>query len=86
MNPFVFVLLVLLFVLLTPGVLLTLPKKGMNIWIIALTHGVIFAVVWLILYKSLKHSNYVYIHEGMDPTDMTTPPNISKKVTTPKPN
>lgn len=66
MNLFFLVLLVLLFVLLTPGVLLTLPKKGMNIWVIALTHGIIFAVVWFFLYKTLKQTQYVFIHEGME--------------------
>ena len=65
MNLLFLVLLVIIFVLLTPGVLLTLPKKGMNIWVIALTHGVIFAVVWFLLIRALKETNYIYIHEGI---------------------
>ena len=68
MNLVYLVLLVVLFVLLTPGVLLTLPKKGTNIWIIALTHGIIFAVVWFLLYKAIKQTNYIYI-EGMKDLD-----------------
>ena len=60
MNLLFLVLLVIIFVLLTPGVLLTLPKKGMNIWVIALTHGVIFAVVWFLLIRALKETNYIF--------------------------
>ena len=76
------VLLVILFVLLTPGILLTLPKKGAKLWIIALTHGVIFAIVWFFIYKALTQTNYVYIHEGnavMNPVS----PNQDKKTPDP---
>ena len=44
-----FLLAVLLFVLLTPGILLRLPPNGSK-WTVALVHGVIFAAVMHILY------------------------------------
>lgn len=44
-----FLLAVLLFVLLTPGILLRLPPNGSK-WTVALVHGVLFATVMHILY------------------------------------
>ena len=44
-----FLLAVLLFVLLTPGILLRLPPNGSK-WTVALVHGVLFAAVMHILY------------------------------------
>ena len=40
----------LLFVLLTPGVLLTLPSGG-NKLTVAVVHGLVFAVVWHFTHK-----------------------------------
>lgn len=48
MMFFVFVL----FVVLTPGVLLTLPPNSSNI-VVALVHGLVFAVVFLLTHKHL---------------------------------
>lgn len=45
MNLFASLYVVLLFVLLTPGVLLTLPKGGSKLTV-AVVHGLVFAVVW----------------------------------------
>ena len=45
MNLFTTLYLVALFVALTPGVLLTLPKGG-NKMTVAVVHGLVFAVVW----------------------------------------
>ena len=44
-----FLLAVLLFVLLTPGILLRLPPNGSK-WTVALVHGVLFSAVMHILY------------------------------------
>ena len=44
--------LALLFVVLTPGVLLTLPKGGARITV-ALVHGLVFAVVYHFTYKTV---------------------------------
>ena len=45
MNLFMTLYLAALFVALTPGVLLTLPKGG-NKMTVAVVHGLVFAVVW----------------------------------------
>ena len=50
MNLVVNLYVVLLFVLLTPGVLLTLPKGGKKLTVAAV-HGLIFAVVYYFTYK-----------------------------------
>jgi len=50
MNAFVFVYLVLLFVVLTPGILVSLPPRGGK-YAVAFTHAVVFAAVWWITHK-----------------------------------
>ena len=45
MNLFMTLYLFALFVALTPGVLLTLPKGGNKITV-AVVHGLVFAVIW----------------------------------------
>jgi len=47
----------LLFVVLTPGVLLRLPMKGSKMTV-ALTHGAIFAVVWYFTHKMVSSGPY----------------------------
>jgi hypothetical protein len=53
-HPVMTALTALLFVVLTPGILVTIPAKGSKI-IVALTHGIIFALVYYLLHKSLLH-------------------------------
>ena len=50
MNLIVSLYVALLFVLLTPGVLLTLPKGGKKLTV-ALVHGLIFALVYHFTHK-----------------------------------
>ena len=45
MNVYMSLYLVLLFVALTPGVLLSLPPGGSKL-VVAATHGVVFALVY----------------------------------------
>ena len=45
MNALLFAYTVLLFVLLTPAILLSLPPKGGK-WVVALVHGVVFTLVY----------------------------------------
>ena len=45
-----FLFKVILFVLLTPGVFVTLPKASSGKYVIATVHGVIFAILAHILY------------------------------------
>ena len=47
-----FIVIVGLFYVLTPGILLRLPPKA-SPKIVALTHGVVFALVWWIIHKPL---------------------------------
>jgi hypothetical protein len=63
MKLIAFFFLIALFVVLTPGNFLTLPKKNMSKWAISLTHGVVFAIVWFIIHKPLTQ-NYGFIFEG----------------------
>lgn len=44
--------LVLLFVLLTPGVLVTLPSKKSSLLTVAVVHGVVFALVYHLTNKA----------------------------------
>ena len=50
MNLVMSLYVVLLFVLLTPGVLLTLPKGGSKLTVAAV-HGVVFAVVYYLTHR-----------------------------------
>jgi hypothetical protein len=52
MNLVLFLLLVVLFAVLTPGVLLRLPKNGSK-WTVAFTHGLVFALVWTLSHRTL---------------------------------
>jgi hypothetical protein len=61
----IFVLQVLLFVLLTPGILLVLPPKSSK-YIVALTHGVIFSALWILLYKPFCKFCSLMRLEGME--------------------
>ena len=70
----VFVLQVLLFVLLTPGILLVLPPKSSK-YVVAITHGVVFSALWILLYKpfckfcSLLKLEGLTDKEGIDEKD-----------------
>jgi hypothetical protein len=48
-KPANIVVPVLLFILLTPGLLFDLPEKNSELWIKSLTHGAIFAGIYILL-------------------------------------
>lgn len=50
MNIFTLFYMFVLFVLLTPGILLTLPPKGSK-WSVAIVHGLVFTLVWWFTHK-----------------------------------
>jgi len=52
MNLFVSLYLAALFVALTPGILLTLPKGGKKLTV-AVVHGLVFAVVYYLTHKAV---------------------------------
>jgi hypothetical protein len=58
----------LLFVALTPGVLLTLPKGGSRLTV-AFVHGLVFAVVYYFTQNAvLNASGQMDMFQGMNPT------------------
>ena len=57
MNTFMFAYAALLFIVLTPGVLLRLPMNGSKMTV-ALTHGLVFAVVWHFTHKMVWRASY----------------------------
>ena len=61
----------LLFVALTPGVLLTLPSKASGKLVIALVHGLIFALVYHLIHKTVK--GVINKYEGFDDDDDDDP-------------
>lgn len=61
MNIIVFFYIFLLFVLLTPGILLTLPPKGSK-WTVALVHGFVFALIWAFTYKFVWGTSMAILH------------------------
>ena len=50
-----FLVVVALFFVLTPGILLRLPPKS-SPTVVALTHGVVFGLVWWLIHKPLWHA------------------------------
>jgi len=60
MNPVFAAFIVVLFVVLTPGILLRLPPKGGKL-LVAAVHGLVFAFVLCFAYK-----NYFIYQEGME--------------------
>ena len=57
MNALMLAYAALLFVVLTPGVLMRLPANGSKMTV-ALTHGVVFAVVWYFTSKMVWRASY----------------------------
>ena len=57
----------LLFVVLTPGVLLTLPSKASGKIVVALVHGLIFALLYHITHKAVRAWTRKY--EGFETCD-----------------
>jgi len=50
-----------LFFVLTPGIVLSLPPKGSKV-VVALTHAVVFALVYCLTHKVV----YRFVYEGFD--------------------
>lgn len=48
-KPANIVVPVLLFILLTPGLLFNLPNKNSELWVKSLTHAAIFAAAYILL-------------------------------------
>ena len=73
MNPFMFLYAFVLFFVLTPGILITLPPKSKKL-IVALTHAAAFALIWTLTYKIVwKSTRQIFegaatMNEGTDLT------------------
>lgn len=52
MNLIMFIFSALLFFLLTPGILLSLPPGGSKI-VVAITHAIVFGAVWSLSHRML---------------------------------
>ena len=52
MHIFMFLFVALLFFVLTPGIVLTIPAKGSKT-MVALVHSVVFALVWTLIHKTV---------------------------------
>ena len=48
----------LLFMLLTPGVLVTLPSKRSSLLLVAAVHGLVFSLVYHLVHKSVWQALY----------------------------
>jgi hypothetical protein len=72
MNWLLFVIVVVLFYILTPGILLSLPPGGSK-YLVALTHALVFALVWALIYKPiwLWSDQLLSRHEGFSLPKMT---------------
>ena len=68
MNLFMSLYLVALFVALTPGVLLTLPKGGGRLTV-AVIHALVFAVVYQLTYRMVWRNSVTI--DGFDEQDET---------------
>ena len=75
MYALMFVFTALLFFVLTPGILLSLPPKGSKI-VVAATHAIVFAVVYSLTHKLV----YSYLYEGFVPTTKKKPVTAQKTV------
>jgi hypothetical protein len=64
-NPIMFVYAFLLFFVLTPGVLLSLPPKSGKMTV-ALTHALVFALIWTFTHKMVWQFSHG-LFEGMNP-------------------
>lgn len=78
MNWVVTIYSALLFFVLTPGILLSLPPKGKPITV-AIVHAIVFAIVWHFTHKLVwRLSNSLKI-EGLE--TITPPSDIKKNIT-----
>lgn len=59
MNLILFIVLVALFIALTPGILLRLPKNGSKMTV-AVVHGLVFALVWTLSRAFLVRATRVF--------------------------
>ena len=61
MNIIMFLYIFLLFVLLTPGILLSLPPKGSK-WTVAIVHGLVFAFVWCLTNNYVRQMSFMLMN------------------------
>ena len=71
---------VVLFVVLTPGILLRLPPKGSPL-VVAIVHGAVFA---LVLYLTHRTVHRLSVRAGLEGFDTTTPKDPATQTTTKK--
>lgn len=62
-NTATFLYAIVLFVLLTPGILLRLPPKGSPL-VVAIVHGVVFAIVMYFTHRAVYRMSVSYGVDG----------------------
>lgn len=71
MNLYMSLYLVFLFVVLTPGILLRIPPKSSKL-VVAVVHGLVFALVYCLTYKFVLNATYVENFQDVkDPKNCT---------------
>ena len=58
-HPLMSAFTALLFIALTPGILVTLPPKGKPI-VVAITHGILFALIYAVTHKAVRRLTKKY--------------------------
>ena len=67
---------VILFVLLTPSILFSFPKKS-NKWTVAFVHGLVFAIIFHFTHKFVHKENFK-LYDDEDCTEVRVGPNKNK--------
>jgi hypothetical protein len=57
MNAYLYAYIIILFIAVTPGVLLHVPPGG-SAYVVATVHGILFSVIWLYTHKYIYHYTY----------------------------
>jgi H+/gluconate symporter-like permease len=88
MNIIIFIVVVFLFVILTPGIVVYLPPKASKLTT-SITHGFIFAIIWAIIHKPLwratSHMGMSFGAEGFEEGAETKKKEDMKKKKPPAP-
>ena len=70
--------LIILFIALTPGVIISLPSEGSKLTI-AVVHGIIFSIVWIFMQRLLNKIYEGFVEIGPCGIESDCGPNLTKK-------
>ena len=70
---------IILFIALTPGVIISLPPEGSKLTI-AVVHGIIFSILWMFIYRIINNIYEGYKNMiGPCGNDLDCEPNMTQK-------